>query len=76
VDRIIRVEKHRRAGDGASAADVLPRLLADLIAAGQGDFALGAVTAWGRQELAPAEVLDLCQTYAAVAGLREAAERL
>ena len=66
---IIRVEPQRQARAGATAAETLPRVLAALIAAGEREFALGAVTAWGRRELPAAEVLNLCQTYAAVAGL-------
>lgn len=34
------------------------------------DFAIDAVTAWGRREMEPGDLLDLCRTYAAVAGLR------
>lgn len=64
-------ERRRLAQSRTTANDVLPRVLAALIAAGQGNFALEAVSAWGRQEVAADELLDLCQTYAAVAGLRE-----
>lgn len=71
---IIRVEPGRRGRPVTTAAEALPRVLASLIEAGMADFALGAVTAWGRRELPPAELLELCQTYAAVAGLREAAD--
>lgn len=51
------------------AGDELPLMLSRLVAAGATDFARVALDAWGRQELEPEELLELCVTYAAVAGL-------
>lgn len=78
---IVPMEWKQRPPSPAAAAEALPRLLARMVEAGLCDFALSALTAWGRRELPPSELLDLCQTYAAVAGLRErggerAADRL
>jgi hypothetical protein len=50
----------------------LPLMLSRLLAAGATDFARVALDAWGRNELAPEELLELCTTYAAVAGLENA----
>jgi hypothetical protein len=47
----------------------LPLMLARLLEAGATDFARVALDAWGRQEMEPEELLELCVTYAAVAGL-------
>jgi hypothetical protein len=52
-----------------AAKDKLPLVLSQLLAAGATDFARVALDAWGKQELDPEELLELCATYAAVAGL-------
>jgi hypothetical protein len=49
--------------------DELPLLLSRLLAAGATDFARIALDAWGNNELEPEELIELCSTYAAVAGL-------
>lgn len=51
------------------AREQLPLLLSRLLAAGATDFARIALDAWGKQELEPEELLELCTTYASVAGL-------
>lgn len=48
----------------------LPLVLARLLAAGATDFARVALDAWGKEELEPEELLELCETYASVAGLK------
>lgn len=47
----------------------LPLVLSRLLAAGATDFARVALDAWGKHEIEPEELLELCATYAAVAGL-------
>ena len=47
----------------------LPLVLARLLAAGATDFTRVALDAWGRHEIEPEELLELCTTYASVAGL-------
>lgn len=47
----------------------LPLVLSRLLAAGATDFARVALDAWGKREMEPEELLELCATYAAVAGL-------
>ena len=49
--------------------DELALVLARLLAAGATDFTRIALDAWGRHEMEPDELLELCTTYAAVAGL-------
>ena len=44
-------------------------ILARLLAAGATDFTRVALDAWGRHEIEPEELLELCTTYASVAGL-------
>ncbi|HWI50986.1 MAG TPA: hypothetical protein VNT01_02445 [Symbiobacteriaceae bacterium] len=51
----------------------LPLMLSRLLAAGATDFARVALDAWGKQEMEPEELLELCATYAAVAGLENVA---
>lgn len=53
----------------AGTDEALPRVLAQLLAAGATDFTRIALDAWGKRELEPEELLELCATYAAVAGL-------
>ncbi|HYG60340.1 MAG TPA: hypothetical protein VD902_19900 [Symbiobacteriaceae bacterium] len=52
-----------------SPKEELPLVLSRLLAAGATDFARIALDAWGKHELEPEELLELCTTYAAVAGL-------
>lgn len=47
----------------------LPLILSQLLAAGATDFTRIALDAWGKQEMDADELLELCATYAAVAGL-------
>ncbi len=47
----------------------LPLMLARLLAAGATDFTRVALDAWGKHELEPEELMELCETYASVAGL-------
>ncbi|MDB4897699.1 MAG: hypothetical protein JWN15_3961 [Firmicutes bacterium] len=47
----------------------LPLVLSRLLEAGATEFTRIALDAWGKRELEPEELLDLCATYAAVAGL-------
>ena len=56
----------KRAG---GAGEQLPLLLSQLLAAGATDFARVALDAWSRRELEPDELVELCATYAAVAGV-------
>lgn len=49
--------------------DELPLVLSRLLEAGATDFARVALDAWGKNEMEPEELLELCATYAAVAGL-------
>lgn len=44
-------------------------MLARLLAAGATDFTRVALDAWGKQEMEPEELMELCETYASVAGL-------
>jgi hypothetical protein len=53
----------------APAEHSLPLVLANLLAAGATDFTRIALDAWGREEIGERELLELCQTYASVAGL-------
>lgn len=46
----------------------LPLVLARLLEAGATDFTRVALDAWGKHELEPEELLELCETYASVAG--------
>lgn len=48
--------------------DELALVLARLLAAGATDFTRVALDAWGNHELEPEELMELCATYAAVAG--------
>lgn len=47
----------------------LPLILSRLLAAGATDFTRIALDAWGKREMDADELLELCATYAAVAGL-------
>lgn len=64
-----------RAGDlyqkRLRARERLPGLLAALAKAGMTDLVLRAVRAWGEGELDPAEVLEMVEVEAAVAGVRD-----
>jgi hypothetical protein len=53
----------------APVEQALPRVLSALLAAGATEFTKIALEAWGRSEIEPKELLELCQTYASVAGL-------
>lgn len=53
----------------SSPKEELPLVLSRLLAAGATDFARVALDAWGKHEMEPEELLELCATYAAVAGL-------
>jgi hypothetical protein len=68
---VIKLEarRHQRVQPGSPAERELPRMLSHLLAAGATDFTRVALDAWGKAELAPEEILELCTTYAAVAGL-------
>lgn len=48
---------------------MLPQVLATLLAAGATEFTRVALDAWGKRSIEPDELLELCTTYAAVAGL-------
>lgn len=58
----------------AVAAAALPRVLAGMIEAGLQEAALAAISAWGRGETTPEDILDWCHTCAAVAGVRDVLE--
>lgn len=47
----------------------LPQVLAKLLAAGATEFTRVALDAWGNHSMEPDELLELCTTYASVAGL-------
>ena len=69
---VVSINSHRvsRAeGKPRTARQQLPLLLAQLLEAGATDFARIALDAWGREELDPEELVELCNTYASVAGL-------
>lgn len=53
-----------------SADQQLPLMLAQLLAAGATDFTRVALDAWGKQEMAAEELVELCTTYASVAGFQ------
>lgn len=53
----------------APAEQSLPLVLAALLAAGATEFTRIALDAWGRSEIGPGEILELCEAYASVAGL-------
>jgi len=57
---------HRQRGN---EREQLPLMLAQLLAAGATDFTRVALDAWGKHELEPEEIMDLCITYADVTGL-------
>lgn len=72
MSRVISIDEKRRTkvlSRLRSPKDQLPLMLAQLLAAGATDFARVALDAWGRHELEPEELVDLCRTYANVAGL-------
>lgn len=72
VCKVIELESRRRFALPLAEANPrkeLPLVLARLLAAGATDFTRVALDAWGKQEMAPEELLELCVTYAAVAGL-------
>jgi hypothetical protein len=58
-----------RKGRPVQAPQELPLLLARLLAAGATEFTRVALDAWANQELNEEELVELCSTYAAVAGL-------
>lgn len=69
---VVAIESRRsgryiRKPDDPKAA--LPLVLSRLLEAGATEFTRVALDAWGKRELEPEELLDLCATYAAVAGL-------
>ena len=68
----LQVRRSSRQKAVLSAKEELPLVLSRLLAAGATDFARVALDAWGKQELDPEELLELCATYAAVAGLENA----
>lgn len=53
----------------AGPREELPLILSRLLAAGATDFTRIALDAWGKREMEPEDLLELCATYAAVAGL-------
>lgn len=59
----------RKARNSRPPQDQLPLVLSRLLAAGATDFTRIALDAWANRELDPSELLELCSTYAAVAGL-------
>lgn len=59
----------RRSPKPPTPGQRLPLMLAQLLAAGATDFARVALDAWGKQEIEPEELMELCSTYASVAGL-------
>ncbi|HYF95988.1 MAG TPA: hypothetical protein VD969_27565 [Symbiobacteriaceae bacterium] len=68
---VIELETRRTARGRAMLGprEELPLVLSRLLAAGATDFARVALDAWGKREMEPEELLELCATYAAVAGL-------
>jgi len=53
----------------ATTDSELALALFNLLEAGATDFTRVALSAWGRRELDAEEILELCATYASVAGL-------
>lgn len=72
MGRVVTMESRRLPRQSRKAVgprEQLPLILARLLAAGATDFTRIALDAWGNQELEPEELLELCTTYASVAGL-------
>lgn len=72
VGQVIQIESlrlEREIRRAATPREQLPLLLSRLLKAGATDFTRVALDAWGRRELDPDELVELCTTYAAVAGL-------
>jgi len=72
MGQVISIETRRRYtfnGRRVPGREQLPLMLAQLLAAGATDFTRVALDAWGKHELEPDELMDLCITYADVAGL-------
>jgi hypothetical protein len=72
VGLVIQLESRRPPNSKRTSVaprDQLPLMLARLLAAGATDFTRVALDAWGKQEIEPEELVELCTTYAAVAGL-------
>lgn len=61
--------------DRLKAKESLPGVLAQLIKAGEEEFVLRAVSLWGSGEMEPHQVLTMCEQVAAVAGIKEIADR-
>jgi len=57
------------------AKEALPGVLAQLVKAGETETVLRAITLWGSGEMEPHQVLSLCEQVAAVAGIKEVADR-
>jgi hypothetical protein len=57
------------------AKEELPGVLAALVQAGEADFAMQALVAWGTGAKEAHEILAECETYAAVAGVPAVANR-
>lgn len=57
------------------AKEELPGVLAALVKAGEADFAMQALVAWGTGQKEAHEVLKEAETYAAVAGLTSIGNR-
>ncbi len=69
---VIELEERRRQKQislPASSQEQLPAVLSRLLAAGAVEFARVALDAWANREMEPEELLELCATYASVAGL-------
>lgn len=66
---VSRQGKQRSGHQARSPGQELPLVLARLLAAGATEFARVALDAWGNEEMDPVELLELCATYASVAGL-------
>jgi hypothetical protein len=63
---------YKRSRRPADPRAELPLVLSRLLAAGATEFARVALDAWGNHEMEADELLELCATYAAVAGLENA----
>lgn len=62
--------RHQRDKAAHALPQELPIVLSRMLAAGAVDFARIALDAWGSGEMAPEEILELCNTYAMIADLK------
>lgn len=57
------------------AKEELPKVLSQLVHAGENDLVLRAISLWGSGEMEPHEVLTMVEQVAAVAGVKPVGDR-